>query len=1298
MVDSSFLQTSFLGGEWSPFVQGHVDDPRYATGLNYCENYFPIDEGALVRRPGMFMTAWLTTAADNVRLIPYKYTEAVTYMLEFTAGETRVYANDTLATYDPQTITSITDGTPEALFTIAAHGLADGDQLYVIPASGSTAYALRNRIFIVDNATANTFTLVKTGAQSGDLAFSEISGYTTGTIRQIVVLDNPYSDNQITSLHYAQDVGELYVYHAAHEPLVHTRTALDAIFTVADMSFLDGPYLEKNATATTLTPSATTGSVTVTASSTAGINNGTGFQTTDVGRVIRIGNASNAWGWGRITARASTTSITVLVSSAFPSTSAVTHWRLGLYSDTTGWPASGALHEGRHYIMGSSIGNRIDGSIIGAVGSQRNLYSDFTPTAMDGTVSDANAVSYVLDALDNNRINWAASDAGGLIVGTLSGEWIIRASANDDPLTATSFQARKVTSHGNASIQPVQAQGALIFAQKLRRTIYEYYFSSYTTKYQASDVTKSWKHLTEGGIKRLAYLTEPVSTVWSLHDDGTLAGCAYSRGNSYMGTGEDAYAGAFRVLCDAGTDQDTAPFIKDIATLQSPDGLSDQLWTATRRTIGAATITTIEVMVPVFNTQTHVEDGFFVGDGIKYSSANFEAMWDWTNVATGEFTFAGLWHIEGLTVDVGFRGYDLGSYTVTNGTIVVSVPDGLMLAPVDEDYQGTESRPISFVLTPDDAYITTAQATEAITPAGPIDPVPTGGTTINTTTDHNGHGFMVGEDNKKYFMYAVGAVPDNFAIKRVEVGDDAIIDGYSTDQYGALAAANAVDGGYTCLSVAAVPLVNTPYFIAIGLHDTAEASPHANARFHSVLLMKINASGTTEVVGGFGERTENTVTHLPRTSPDTLNDILAATIAGTGSTAEPIYVIYKGDSLQSNAGLLLTLPSLDSTDWNFAVDDTGDPWNARCQALDSYWDDNFFSDNLLTGRQRPNNRFWFAPYYTGALWETWLFSYIGKAEVAAHVADPGNTNASSYVNGLSGANPNGFVSCLKFNNSGAPYSVINANSLFGGELPFADVGLNKDNTTGVAGDDYLAPTPMISDAMDLTSNRYFLWPRVYYGQSPDLEPIGSYVTVRVFEWDVNAGSATLVTEGEGPWFDPVVDLGYSESGRYTSNPKTIITYGLGTEVFLAGLFTGVNSSVGDRWVFGKFGDMDSGVVDFDLTSVAVGFGYRSRAQLLRPEGGAATGLASGKKRRIDQGAFLVYRTGAFDAGTSFDHLFEVPVRVEGETAFRTPLFSGYINASLGDTHSFDGMIAFEQTRPVPGNFVAIAGMNKVQDR
>ncbi len=64
----------------------------------------------------------------------------------------------------------------------------------------------------------------------------------------------------------------------------HTSWYLD------EVEFTAGPLLDHNIEVTTLTASATTGSgITITASDIVGINGDTGFQSTDVGRLIHLG-------------------------------------------------------------------------------------------------------------------------------------------------------------------------------------------------------------------------------------------------------------------------------------------------------------------------------------------------------------------------------------------------------------------------------------------------------------------------------------------------------------------------------------------------------------------------------------------------------------------------------------------------------------------------------------------------------------------------------------------------------------------------------------------------------------------------------------------------------------------------------------------------------------------------------------------------------------------------------------------------------------------------------------------------
>src|SRR6185436_2310569 len=121
-----------------------------------------------------------------------------------------------------------------------------------------------------------------------------------------------YAADELSQLSFAQSADVLYIAHPAHPPAKLQRIAATN-WTLTDINFLDGPYLSVNTTATTLTPSGSSGSVTVTASAAT-------FAATDVGRMLRI-KAGGTWLWGKITAFADSTHVTWLVTTQ-PSTTA----------------------------------------------------------------------------------------------------------------------------------------------------------------------------------------------------------------------------------------------------------------------------------------------------------------------------------------------------------------------------------------------------------------------------------------------------------------------------------------------------------------------------------------------------------------------------------------------------------------------------------------------------------------------------------------------------------------------------------------------------------------------------------------------------------------------------------------------------------------------------------------------------------------------------------------------------------------------------------------------------------------
>lgn len=115
-----------------------------------------------------------------------------------------------------------------------------------------------------------------------------------------VEFTTPYLHTELSDLRFTQSNDVLFVVHKNHAPREITRTSHTA-WTVTEATFVRGPMLDANTTTTTLTASARTGSVTITASSNT-------FASTDVGRLVKLHH-----GFAKITAFSSATSVTATV-------------------------------------------------------------------------------------------------------------------------------------------------------------------------------------------------------------------------------------------------------------------------------------------------------------------------------------------------------------------------------------------------------------------------------------------------------------------------------------------------------------------------------------------------------------------------------------------------------------------------------------------------------------------------------------------------------------------------------------------------------------------------------------------------------------------------------------------------------------------------------------------------------------------------------------------------------------------------------------------------------------------------
>lgn len=441
----------------------------------------------------------------------------------------------------------------------------------------------------------------------------------------------PYGANDLQDLSFVQSADVLYIAHKNYAPRKLMRAGATS-WSLATISFSDGPYLITNTSTTTLTSSvAGPGAATVTASSTAAINGGTGFTANDVGRSIRLKSGAS-WGYGKITAFTDATHVTVTWTTAVGTTASST-WRMGVWygaegsSTTANYPAVTVFNQDRLVFAGSALyPNRIDAS-------NTSDYENFAPTLADGTVVDSNALAFSLNSAKVNAINWMVSDEWGLLIGTASGEWVMAASTTQTAVTPTNITAKQTTSYGSNNIPPVRVGKATLFVQRTKRKLREMTYQFQIGAFQAPDISLAAEHLTKSGIKQMTAQLAPHPVIWIVRNDGTLIGVSYDKDADILGWHQHSLGG----YSNAG--QTVAPVVESVACIPAPSTDRDQVWVSVQRYINGASVRTVELMQKFWEDGDATADAFFVDCGATYSG-----------VATN--TVSGLTWLKGQTVSV----------------------------------------------------------------------------------------------------------------------------------------------------------------------------------------------------------------------------------------------------------------------------------------------------------------------------------------------------------------------------------------------------------------------------------------------------------------------------------------------------------------------------------------------------------------------------------------------------------------------------------------------------------------------
>lgn len=383
------------------------------------------------------------------------------------------------------------------------------------------------------------------------------------------------------------------------------------------------------------------------------------FASTDVGRWIRL-NYGTSWVDCQITAYTSTTVVSVSINPKTPvpkepgSTSALgyefindastTFWRLGAWSDTTGWPAVTTFHQQRLWFANTASNPDTVWS------SKVDDYENFQPTEADGTVLDDSAITATIASNQVNAIKWIESGPV-LLIGTLSNEFQLRSASNfNEPLTPTNIDIKTQTNVGTLnSMIPQRIGSSVCFIQRAGRKVYDLRYSFEADSYVSRDLNILSEHLLRDQTKgtRLRYQKTPNSILWCLTEDGALLALTHEQE-------QEVFAWSRHII--AGTDA----VVESIAVIPSADGTEDELWMVVKRTVNSATVRYVEKLLPDFNpsSATDKTEMKYVDSMKSYSAASA--------------TIYALDHLEGETVQVVLDGERIDDKTVSSGSITLS--------------------------------------------------------------------------------------------------------------------------------------------------------------------------------------------------------------------------------------------------------------------------------------------------------------------------------------------------------------------------------------------------------------------------------------------------------------------------------------------------------------------------------------------------------------------------------------------------------------------------------------------------
>lgn len=196
------------------------------------------------------------------------------------------------------------------------------------------------------------------------------------------------------------------------------------------------------------------------------------------------------------------------------------------------YPSTGDFFEGRLWLGGTANEPQTFWA------SKSGLPEDFTL----GTLAD-DSLQFTMAKF--GRIEWMVGFKN-LVIGTQNGEHIVTSEGGF--IKPDDIQVEQQSSYGSANVQPVQVGDQIFYVsadrRKLRAIQYEWQKDNWLSK----DLTFNSEHITEAGIRHIAWQQNPKNLFHCVLNDGTIASLTYERSHDVYGWSKLRMGGEGKIL------------------------------------------------------------------------------------------------------------------------------------------------------------------------------------------------------------------------------------------------------------------------------------------------------------------------------------------------------------------------------------------------------------------------------------------------------------------------------------------------------------------------------------------------------------------------------------------------------------------------------------------------------------------------------------------------------------------------------------------------------------------------------